>query len=109
MVSRARATRGLRRPSLNTRSEGQPGTPYQEKILPCSREIVPLTHDAASNGLKLGSAPRRTEPFSVQAWQWYEKAAAQGDAMGQFALGLVYAEGRGVLQEYVHPISGLTS
>jgi hypothetical protein len=49
---------------MDARSWGSTTTPTL-KLLPCSREIVPLTHDAASNGLKLGSAPSRTELFSL--------------------------------------------
>ena len=36
----------------------------------------------------------------VQARQWYEKAAAQGNANAQFMLGLIYANGQGVPQDY---------
>ena len=34
------------------------------------------------------------------ACQWYEKAAAQGNAEAQFNLGLMYHEGQGVRQDY---------
>ena len=36
----------------------------------------------------------------VKARQWYEKAAAQGEAEAQFKLGAMYANGRGVRQDY---------
>jgi hypothetical protein len=52
--------------SLNARSEGQPGHSLpREDFALFQRESVLLTYDAASNGLKLGSAPRRTEIFSL--------------------------------------------
>ena len=35
--------------------KASPATPYQEKILPCSRESALITYDAVSNGLKLRS------------------------------------------------------
>ncbi len=36
----------------------------------------------------------------VEARRWYEKAAAQGNALAQFSLGSVYAQGRGVRQDW---------
>jgi len=36
----------------------------------------------------------------VTARQWYEKAAAQGDARAQYSLGVLYARGYGVPQAY---------
>jgi TPR repeat protein len=38
---------------------------------------------------------------SAEAARWYRKAADQGEAVGQFNLGGMYAEGQGVPQEYV--------
>ena len=37
----------------------------------------------------------------TQAVQWYRKAAEQGDAQAQLALGLRYATGQGVRQDIV--------
>ena len=52
--------------SLNARSEGQPGHSLpREDFAPFQRECALLTYNAACNGLKLGSAPKRTEPFSL--------------------------------------------
>src|SRR5574341_1040915 len=36
----------------------------------------------------------------LKAREWYEKAAAQGDAAAQSMLGFLYASGKGVLQDY---------
>ena len=37
----------------------------------------------------------------TKARQWYEKAAAQGDAYAQVHLGVMYRQGKGVRQDYV--------
>jgi uncharacterized protein len=37
----------------------------------------------------------------VQARHWWEQAAAQGNALAQYNLGLVYANGQGVSQDHV--------
>ena len=36
----------------------------------------------------------------VQALKWYRLAAAQGDALAQYNLGVMYAKGQGVPQDY---------
>ena len=58
--------RGLGMCSVDASSEGQPGHSLpREDFAMFQRECILLTYDAASNGLKLGSAPRRDEPFSL--------------------------------------------
>ena len=37
----------------------------------------------------------------TEALAWYHKAAEQGNTEGQWKLGLIYEEGRGVPQDYV--------
>ena len=41
------------------------------------------------------------EPDYAESVRWYRKAADAGDAAGQYQLGLVYAHGEGVPQNYV--------
>ncbi|OFW08031.1 MAG: hypothetical protein A3H96_21780 [Acidobacteria bacterium RIFCSPLOWO2_02_FULL_67_36] len=41
----------------------------------------------------------------MQAVAWYRKAADQGDVTAQFNLGVSYANGRGVPQEYAQAVT----
>ncbi len=38
----------------------------------------------------------------AEAVKWYRKAAEQGHATAQYNLGVMYGNGRGVTQDYVH-------
>lgn len=44
----------------------------------------------------------------TKAFQWYTKAAEQGDAGAQFDLGVMYGKGEGVLQDYKQAVKWYT-
>ena len=39
-----------------------------------------------------------------EAVKWYRKSAEQGDALGQYALGWMYSNGKGVTQDYAEAV-----
>jgi uncharacterized protein len=54
----------------------------------------------ASPGIEPSGEPRRSLPWH-EASRWYQAAAEQGHSTAQFNLGLMYAQGNGVHQDYV--------
>ena len=55
---------------------------------------------AVAGPLEDGAAAYARQDYAL-AVQWYRKAADQGNADAQFNLGVMYANGQGVLQDYV--------
>ncbi len=43
-----------------------------------------------------------------KAREWYERAAAQGDADAQFSMGIIYEEGRGVPKDDIRSYAWLS-
>jgi TPR repeat protein len=57
---------------------------------------------ASSGDWRVERGDTETSPIYIQSEKtWYEKAAQQGDAFAQSNLGFMYANGQGVLQDYV--------